>query len=149
MMQLLQMQGVKQGDGRRGKIRAWQRGMIPLHLHARQLTFPKFDNGKDVTVTAPLPIHFEETLQNLQLHPKRNNMAQSREESMYFRLRRLGKSTKSIVGFWWKIYEYQTSNLHYVQKYPSLKGGKRGFETRHLHGHRLEIGNLFSPGHGF
>lgn len=101
MLQLLEMRGVRQKDDPKGKgkIRAWQRGQIPLHLHARQLTLPKLNNGKDLTITAPMPGHFEETLEKLKLHPKRKNMTQSREENMYFKLKRLGKSTKSIVGF--------------------------------------------------
>lgn len=100
-LQLLQIEGVKtktNPEGR-GKIRPWQRALIPLHLHARQLTLPQFDDGKDIDITAPIPEHFQETLQKLKLHPKRKNMTMSREQAEYFKLKQLGKSTKKIVGF--------------------------------------------------
>ena len=101
LLQLLQIQGVKNKDNPKtqGRIRQWQRAQIPLHLHARQLTLPKFDSGRDLVITAPLPDYFQKSLQNLNLHPKRKNMIQSREESRYFKLRALGKSTKKMVGF--------------------------------------------------
>lgn len=101
LLQLLQFRGVKNKTDpkAKGKIRPWQRALIPLHLHARQLTLPKFDQGKDVIITAPPPEYFQETLEKLTLHPKRKNMVQSREEAEYSRLKRLGKSTKRIVGF--------------------------------------------------
>lgn len=101
LLQLLQFQGVKSNTDpkAKGKIRPWQRALIPLHLHARQLTLPKFDREKDIVITAPPPEYFQETLQKLKLHPKRRNMLQSRDEAEYFRLKQQGKSTKKIVGF--------------------------------------------------
>ncbi|XP_068750351.1 pseudouridylate synthase RPUSD4, mitochondrial-like [Montipora capricornis] len=101
LLQLLQFQGVKSKNNpeEKGKIRPWQRALIPLHLHARQLTLPKFDDGKDIVITAPSPDYFQETLQKLKLHPKRKNMLMSREEAEYYKLKQLGKSTKKIVGF--------------------------------------------------
>ncbi|XP_015761727.1 PREDICTED: RNA pseudouridylate synthase domain-containing protein 4-like isoform X1 [Acropora digitifera] len=101
LLQLLQIEGVKtktNPEGR-GKIRPWQRALIPLHLHARQLTLPQFDDGKDIDITAPIPEYFQETLQKLKLHPKRKNITMSREQAEYFKLKQLGKSTKKIVGF--------------------------------------------------
>lgn len=101
LLQLLQFQGVKNKTDpkAKGKIRPWQRALIPLHLHARQLTLPEFDHGKDIVITAPTPEYFQETLEKLKLHPKKKNMLLSREEAEYYRLKRLGKSTKKIVGF--------------------------------------------------
>lgn len=101
LLQLLRFRGVKNKTDpkAKGKIQPWQRALIPLHLHARQLTLPQFDNGRDIVITAPPPEYFQETLQKLTLHPKRKNMILSRHEAEYSRLRRLGKSTKKIVGF--------------------------------------------------
>lgn len=101
LLQLLQFQGVKNKTDpkAKGKIRPWQRALIPLHLHARQLTLPELDNGRDIVITAPTPEYFQETLEKLKLHPKKKNMLLSREEAEYYRLKRLGKSTKKIVGF--------------------------------------------------
>lgn len=101
MLQLMQLRGVKdQTDAKRkGRIRDWQRALIPLHLHARELTLPEFNNGKDVVITAPLPDYFQETLEKCKLHPKRKTMQQSHDENEFFRLRRLGISTNKIAGF--------------------------------------------------
>ena len=101
MLQLLQMKGVKDQTDTTGKgrIRDWQRALIPLHLHARELTLPGFNSGKDVVITAPLPDYFEETLEKCRLHPKRKTMQQSRDENEFFRLKRLGISTNKISGF--------------------------------------------------
>ena len=97
----MQFQGVKNktDPNAKGKIRPWQRALVPLHLHARQMTLPKFDEGKDIVIKAPPPEYFQETLEKLRLHPKRKNMLQSRGEAEYYRLKRMGKSTKKIVGF--------------------------------------------------
>ena len=102
MLQLLQLRGVKDkttAENKKGKIRDWQRGLIPLHLHARSLTLPEFNDQRDVVITAPLPDHFQETLEKCKLHPKRKTMQQSRDENEYFRLKRLGISTNKISGF--------------------------------------------------
>lgn len=100
LLQLLQIKGVKnKADPKaKGKIRPWQRALIPLHLHARQLTLPKLYHGKDIIIKAPLPKYFEETLQKLNLHPKRKNMTHSKDLLEYYRLKQLGKSTGKIVG---------------------------------------------------
>ena len=101
LLQLLRFQGVKSktDPNTKGKIRPWQRALIPLHLHARQLILPQFDKGKDIIISAPPPEYFQETLEKLSLHPKKKNMILSRHEAEYLRLRRLGKSTKRLVGF--------------------------------------------------
>lgn len=50
------------GDGKYGGKDAFIEGIAPqLHLHAWKITFPD-EKGKDVTVTAPLPIHMKKTL---------------------------------------------------------------------------------------
>ncbi|XP_032220494.1 pseudouridylate synthase RPUSD4, mitochondrial [Nematostella vectensis] len=99
LLQLLQISGVKGVDGKKGRIRPWQRGQIPLHLHSHQLVLPKYHTGSDLVISAPLPKYYLDTLSRLNLHPKRKKMNQSREEEEYYRLKRLGKSTKKIVGF--------------------------------------------------
>lgn len=101
LLQLLRFQGVKSkiDPNAKGKIRPWQRALIPLHLHSRQLILPQFDKGKDIIISAPPPEYFQETLEKLSLHPKKKNMILSRHEAEYLRLRRLGKSTKRLVGF--------------------------------------------------
>lgn len=101
LLQLLQIQGVKNKENptAKGKIRQWQRALIPLHLHARQLTLPNFYKGRNIIIKAPLPDYFAETLHKLKLHPKRKNMVQAEGITEYNRLKQLGKSTKKIVGF--------------------------------------------------
>lgn len=101
LLQLLQIQGVKNKENptAKGKIRQWQRALIPLHLHARQLTLPNFYKGRNIIIKAPLPDYFAETLHKLKLHPKRKNMVQAEDITEYNRLKQLGKSTKKIVGF--------------------------------------------------
>ncbi|KAK3737520.1 hypothetical protein QZH41_010633 [Actinostola sp. cb2023] len=101
LLQLLQIKGVKRNEKKdeKGNIRPWQRGLIPLHLHARELVLPGLNNGKDLVITAPAPHFFEDTLNKLKLHPKRSTMIQTREEAEYYKLRRLGKSSKKFVGF--------------------------------------------------
>lgn len=97
LLQLLQIRGTrnKEDPQAKGKIREWQRALIPLHLHARQLTIPKFYYGRDIVIKAPLPEYFEETLQLLKLHPKRKKMEQSPDLPEYYRLKQLGKSTRN------------------------------------------------------
>ncbi|XP_031551449.1 mitochondrial RNA pseudouridine synthase Rpusd4-like [Actinia tenebrosa] len=101
LLQLLQIRGVRSTNDKEkgGIIRPWQRGMIPLHLHARELTLPGLNSGKDLVITAPAPQFFEDNLNKLNLHPRRSSMSQTREEAEYYRLRRLGKSTKTFIGF--------------------------------------------------
>ena len=99
LLQLLQIKGVQnRADPKaKGKIRPWQRGLIPLHLHARQLTLPKLYRGNDIIIKAPLPEYFEGTLQKLNLHPKRKNMTHSKDLIEYYRLKQLKKPKG--VGF--------------------------------------------------
>lgn len=99
LLQLLQIKGVKKDGNEKGNIRQWQRGLIPLHLHARELVLPGLNAGNNLVITAPPPKYFDDTLAKLNLHPKRNTMIQSREETQYYKLRRLGKSSKQFVGF--------------------------------------------------
>lgn len=100
LLQLLQIKGVKNRTDlkAKGKIRPWQRGLIPLHLHSRQLTLPKLYHGKDIIIKAPLPEYFEETLQKLNLHPKRKKMTHSKDLIEYHRLKQLETSTGKNVG---------------------------------------------------
>jgi len=89
LLQLLQIKGVQNRTDpkAKGKIRPWQRALIPLHLHARQLTLPKLYHGNHIIIKAPLPEYFEGTLQKLNLHPKRKNMTHSKDLIEYYRLK--------------------------------------------------------------
>ena len=101
LLQLLEFQGTKtKADPKaKGRIRQWQRALIPLHLHARRLTLPKLYKGRDIIIKAPLPEYFKETLHMLHLHPKGKTLMTSEQHSEYNKLKQLGQSTKHIVGF--------------------------------------------------
>ena len=61
MMQLLRMEGVK------GKIRPWQRALVPLHLFAREVIIPGLDNKKEVSIIANIPNYFQKTMNDCDL----------------------------------------------------------------------------------
>lgn len=59
MLQLLGIEGVKSSGSKRGKIRPWQKGLIPLHLFAQRVLIPGIgENGGDVRIAASLPEYF-------------------------------------------------------------------------------------------
>ncbi len=58
------------GDGKYGGDRAFPEGMqLPrkMHLHARKIVIPKECFGKEIVVSAPLPPHFEESFERLDI----------------------------------------------------------------------------------
>lgn len=55
------------GDGKYGGEDAFPMGRVPMHLHARNLSFKDPSSGRKVTVTAELPPHMEKTWKELGL----------------------------------------------------------------------------------
>ena len=78
MMQLLRMEGVKVDDRKGGKIRPWQRALIPLHLFAQRVLIPGLDDGKDLKIKAEIPRYFQETMENCDLLLNREKMEAKR-----------------------------------------------------------------------
>lgn len=74
MMQLLRMQGVKPNESDKGKIRPWQRGLVPLHLFAQSVFIPGLDDGNDVEIVAEPPPYFCETMTNCNLLTNREDV---------------------------------------------------------------------------
>ena len=68
LMQMLGMDGVAPQNSRRdsekGKIRPWQRGLVPMHLFAQHVRLPKLiDGDKDLDIAAPIPEYFLQTIE--------------------------------------------------------------------------------------
>ncbi len=60
------------GDGKYGGDKAFPEGMqLPnkMHLHARQIVIPESCFGKEIVVEAPVPPHFEQSFDLLEISP--------------------------------------------------------------------------------
>jgi len=68
LIQMLGMGGVVQQDSRgnseKGKVRPWQRGLVPMHLLAQHVRLPKLiDGDTDIKIAAPIPEYFLQTME--------------------------------------------------------------------------------------
>ena len=98
LLQMLGFKGVKNEKTGRRRIQPWQRALIPVHLHAKQLTLP--DLGKEqVIIKAPLPDYFKMTLLSLRLDPVRAKQKKMKHEKQDRSLKQLGISTRLKGGF--------------------------------------------------
>merc|ERR1712168_934282 len=67
LMQKLRMYGYKSSATSKGRIRPWQRGLVPLHLVAHSVVIPKLVNGRDLRIQADIPEFFWKTMYDCQL----------------------------------------------------------------------------------
>ena len=95
---MLGFQGVPNAHSGKRKIQAWQRALIPLHLHAKKITLHGLES-KPVIIRAPLPDFFTETLSNLRLDPLQTEEKRRRNEKRYNDLKQMGISTSALSGF--------------------------------------------------
>ncbi|XP_028396417.1 mitochondrial RNA pseudouridine synthase Rpusd4-like [Dendronephthya gigantea] len=98
LLQMLGFSGVPNTQSGKRKIQAWQRALIPLHLHAKEIMLDDLET-KPVIIRAPLPEFFTETLSSLKLDPLQNKQKKSKAERRYRDLKQLGISTNIISGF--------------------------------------------------
>ncbi|CAB3985679.1 RNA pseudouridylate synthase domain-containing 4 [Paramuricea clavata] len=98
MLQMLGFKGVENAQSGKRKIQAWQRALIPLHLHAKEITLDGLES-KPVIIRAPLPDFFTETISNLKLDPLQTDHKRRRIERRYKDLKQFGISTSSRSGF--------------------------------------------------
>ena len=95
---MLGFKGVASAQSGKRKIQAWQRALIPLHLHAKEIKLDGLESTP-VLIRAPLPDFFTETLTSLKLDPLRAKQQKSRAEKRYNDLKQLGISTSIRSGF--------------------------------------------------
>jgi hypothetical protein len=98
LLQMLGFKGVENAQNGKRKIQAWQRALIPLHLHAKKITLHGLES-KPVVIRAPLPDFFTETLSNLRLDPLQTEQRRRKIEKRYKDLKQMGISTSSLSGF--------------------------------------------------
>jgi hypothetical protein len=98
LLQMLGFKGVENAQSGKRKIQAWQRALIPLHLHAKEITLDGLES-KPVIIRAPLPDFFTETISNLKLDPLQTDHKRRRIERRYKDLKQFGISTSSPSGF--------------------------------------------------
>ena len=82
---MLGFRGVQSDSRTSAKIRPWQRALVPLHLHARQIVIPGLDNGKNAEIKAPLPPHFQYHMQLLRLIARKKGSEEITRQSYYER----------------------------------------------------------------
>lgn len=95
---MLGFKGVTNAKTGKRKIQPWQRALIPMHLHAKEIELDGLEN-KPVLIKAPIPIHFNVTLSSLKLDSSRTHVKISTKENRNKNLLQLGISTSHQSGF--------------------------------------------------
>lgn len=95
---MLGFKGVKNPRTGKRKIQPWQRALIPMHLHAKEIKLDGLED-KPVIIKAPLPNYFTVTLSSLKLDPDKTNQKVKIREKQHRILQQLGISTSLQSGF--------------------------------------------------
>ena len=78
LLQMLGIRGIKQENGK-GKIRPWQRALVPLHLFAQRVTIPDIRGGPDITIEDRLPDFFKDSMESCDLAINRDLIEERRQ----------------------------------------------------------------------